>query len=262
MIVLDEPGGGLLVVRQADHAAASAQLAAAWQRPALLPAGVWLRFLWAVCHHDDGWKDAEARPALDARGYPLSFKSLPEPQHVAVWQRSIDLAQAHDTYAGLLVALHARWLYTHMPAKTTLKNGAAVARFLQNTNAWVDRGLASMVSQGPGDRIAVEPRSLEVARALFLFFDWLSLLLAGALGSDPRTESLAFGPEASPLSIHFDGSQLDIQPWPFRIHDFHTHMFAVQLGQRRFRSPGELGRLMGTARPRRLSWRVGRKGQG
>ena len=34
MIVLDEPDGSLLLVRQPDHAAMSAQIAAAWRRPA------------------------------------------------------------------------------------------------------------------------------------------------------------------------------------------------------------------------------------
>ena len=55
MIVVDEPDGSLLLVRQPHHAAMSAQIAAAWRRPAALSPGVWQRLLEAVRVHDDGW---------------------------------------------------------------------------------------------------------------------------------------------------------------------------------------------------------------
>ena len=76
MIVLSSPPG-LVLVRQPDHAALSACLAEAWRRPESMPPAIWQRLITAVRHHDDGWLEAEERPALDATGRPYDFKELP-----------------------------------------------------------------------------------------------------------------------------------------------------------------------------------------
>ena len=96
MIVIDEPAGTLLCVRQPDHATTCAAMAQHWRWEGLLPAAMWPRVLTSLRVHDDWWKGVEDLLSLDAQGRPMDFLSMPTRLHVDIWRRSIELAANDD----------------------------------------------------------------------------------------------------------------------------------------------------------------------
>ncbi len=179
MIVVDQPDGSLLLVRQRDHAAASGLIAQAWRRPTLVASQTWDRQIEAVRRHDDGWSAAEQSPLLDPDGRPFDFKSIPTPQHVALWRRSIELAAQDDPYVALLIAQHARWLYTTV-GQDRIEDQRTAQRFADETAARIDGFIEQLSTGSQAERAAVSPRGLGTARVLVAFFDALSLALVGA----------------------------------------------------------------------------------
>lgn len=225
----------LTLVRQPDHAATCAQLAAAWHRPTEIPDAVWPRFIEAARRHDDGWIAAEREPAVDPNGQPYDFKSLPTQAHTAIWRGSVDLAEAADPYMALLTALHARWLYGHI----TLHDGEDEQREAQQLMAEMAQradGYIEALRGRPGpDRDAVQPTALAAARSLLTLFDRLSLMLIGGLAWTEQLGPAVFGdcqavlcltrpiesnvsterarpPASAPTD---DGLVVRCDPWPF-----------------------------------------------
>lgn len=203
-------------IRQPDHAAMAAELARAWQPPdpQRLPASIWERLIEAVEHHDDGWIAAEQKPTLDQDGRPCDFRNMPADQHVAIWRRSIDLAERRDAYEAALVALHARHLYT--TTRMGDDNPAAVQAFINELNIRIGR-CCEPLSLGDADELAaIEPRALQTARRLLTGFDGLSLALLGALPPDgPNGEPMLVGDRDATLQLIGAGAAWALSPWPF-----------------------------------------------
>jgi Protein of unknown function (DUF3891) len=97
---------GILLIRQTDHAALAAGLAAAVGNdrfPAPLPRGPVLK---AVDLHDAGWPLHDDSPTLNSRGEPTDVFEMPAADALAIWAASTQRAAEIDPYIGLLVSLH------------------------------------------------------------------------------------------------------------------------------------------------------------
>lgn len=105
MVVRPIPGG-LLCIRQPDHAALSGVLAKAWGggAPELLPRpSVEL----AARRHDAGWLEPDEAPSLDsATGRPHDYRTAPLAERLEVAERSVARVAEEDPYAGWLVSRH------------------------------------------------------------------------------------------------------------------------------------------------------------
>ncbi len=214
LIVVDRPEGRLLLVRQVDHAAASAIIARRWPRPDGVTTATWDRFLQAVRRHDDGWIEEERHPRIDPTGRPVDFKSIRTPDHVAVWQRTLVALESEDPFAAVVVAQHARWLYTHVGQANVEDRRAAVA-FVESLAHRISRGIARVRAGSAEDRAAVEPHALARFRALLSLFDRLSLSLTGGLPWIDATEAVAFGPCCTPMALQPTARGVGLAPWPF-----------------------------------------------
>ncbi len=258
MIVVDEPDGSLLLVRQPHHAAMSAQIAAAWRRPAALSPGVWQRLLEAVRVHDDGWWPFEDRPELDPHGRPVDFKSIPTPRHVVVWDRSIERAASADRYVALLVALHARWLYTHV-GQDGIEDQACAQEFVRKLNERIDMMIEALGRGTDEQRDAATPTALALARRLVSFFDAVSLCLIGTIDWIDRSEALGFEGRETVLRLERPHKSADvaITPWPFAPDRLTTRVRAVRLPRQRFADPSALAAAMSRADPIDLEWTLG-----
>jgi hypothetical protein len=258
MILLHRPDNAPRFVQQIDHAEGAGQLAQQWQRPADWPEAIWQRFVEAVHRHDDGWRELETAPALDPTGRPYSFKNLPTDQHVAVWQRGIDEQAAQDPYRGLVLALHAHWLYTQLARNEDEAEEAAAQQFLN----WVDQRIDELVQQlseaGPAEQHAVAPNQLDLARRLIGFFDMISLILLGALEVNDWPEPLPFGEHCESLRIHLPHGSPDlaIEPWPFVDHEVRVTVPAYDLDEENFESPERLGQQLQQTDPLKLQYTI------
>ncbi len=250
MIVL-ERDNTLLLIRQPDHAAMAAAMARAWRRPTMLPAGMWDRFIDAVRRHDDGWIAAEQKPALDADGRPFDFKRIPSDQHLSIWRRSVDLASRDDAYACLLVAHHARYLYTH----TTIGNDdnpAAAQGFINELAVRIVRCTEPLELGDADEQAAIAPRAVNVARRLLTAFDWLSLALLGALPHGSHTEALAFGDVEATPAVAPTAHGAALSPWPFEPASLSVECPAVTIAASRHTTPKSLADAVAGAAPQML----------
>ncbi len=212
MIVIDQADGSLLVVAQPDHARTCAQIMQAWRKPLSLKS-VWRRVIDAADHHDDGWRDVERHPTFRPDGRPHDFKSVPTEGHVAIWRESIEAATRRDAYVGLLMALHARWLYTALPTNHAEDTAVAQA-FVDELANRIDDLIDAIRNREEVPAGVLKPSSLLMAQRLISFTDALSLALLGAITLD-KTEPLGFGDAAGPLIVRRDGEGVVISPWPF-----------------------------------------------
>jgi len=246
MIIVHRADNTLRLVTQPDHAAGAGQLAAQWQRPAAWDAALWRRFVEAVRCHDDGWAAWEQAPPLDEAGWPYSFKNLPTPQHAQIWRNGIKQQAAADPYRGLILALHARWLYTRLARDETQEETAAVHEFVAWLNQRIDALASQLTAQGGAAREAVQPTSLDQARRLIGFFDMVSLVLLGALPANDWPEPLPFGGQCGSLRLHLATPERDlsIEPWPFERDEVTVTMPAYDMGPDGFASSEALGLLM------------------
>jgi hypothetical protein len=255
MLVIRHPDQTCLIAHQADHAATSAAAAELWRRPARLPEEIWPRFLRAVHWHDDGWIEAEKQVGLKGDGLPYDFMSVPTAEHVAIWRRSMALALSRDPYAGLLVAHHARRLYTSRPAEANASDRRLADQFIQDSAILIDQLLEYLSGGTPPERAAVDPRNLMVAVRLLSALDSLTLMLAGALPLTCRTETLCFGDDQAALAVHRDAddpTRVTLDPWPFEPATVRLEMKAQQwvAGARLGAAPGDGD----VAQPVTLAW--------
>ncbi len=108
-------GDGFTFVTQYEHGALAGELAERWGNdrfaaPAA-PFGAALRI--AAAHHDDGWRELDDRPAVNAEaGRPAHFLELPLETTVPPYGRGVDGVYARDPLAGALVAAHWTGLYS------------------------------------------------------------------------------------------------------------------------------------------------------
>jgi hypothetical protein len=245
MIVVHTGDESLRLITQPGHAYGAGQLAAQWDRPRALPPAIWPRFLEAVARHDDGWCELEQCPALDEQGRPHTFKTLPTHQHIQVWRHGIETLAQEDPYIGLLLALHARWLYTQVARNEEPEAEAAVEQFRD----WLDQRVDALVdrlSAGSEDeRRAVEPHNLDLARRLLGFFDMLSLVLLGALPINDWPEPLPFGDREQTLRFSIDQTRRGtLDPWPFVEPRVTARFASYELRQQTFPSGEVLGTFL------------------
>ncbi len=255
VIVIHEPDNSLLLVWQRDHAASSAAMAEAWCRPQRLAAAMWRRFIEAVRHHDDGWIESEKTPFLGDDGRPLDFKEIPTPHHVTVWRGGIDLAARDDAYGALLIAQHARWLYTHF-GQDTMEDQARAQTFTDELTASIDRTIRELSSGSDHEKSAVESKNLAAATTLLSFFDQWSLVLIGALPDFQSDHALSFGDVTANFSIERRGDDVLVEPWPFVDGPWQLTTVTTRLRQSTFADPNDLIEEVAAEPPCSLTWSI------
>jgi hypothetical protein len=255
MIILTD-GLGLILVRQTDHAALSARIAAGYRLPSAIPAAIWPRFVEAVRHHDDGWLVEERRPRLDGAGRPNDFMTLPLPHHLDLFRRTVDLARTRDPYATVLTAMHVVWLSGRLDGSDPWER-EEVRRFREEMAAAISAHRRLLLEGTPEERAVAGDEALREARALFTFFDGLSLMALGAVPPAARTESIPFGSERSPIGIVARAGRLSLEPWPFETPSLPLDAPAVRLLRKTFRSEADLARAIERGEPQTVRSELG-----
>ena len=234
----------LLLVRQADHAASSREIAAAWCWPETLSSDLWERFLDGVAVHDDGWIDAELRPALNVDGRPRDFKETPVREHVDIWRRSVAMAREKDPVVGLVVALHAHALYQHHVEPSSREDRALATAFTDELARTIDVLKVELHDDG----------CLGILTDLIAFFDGISLMLLGAIPHMTETGALAMDGRRESLELAWTSDGVVVEPWPFSTPTVRTSLAAVRLQTQKFRGKKELERAVASAETTMLSW--------
>ncbi len=113
MILRPVTDGTLLLITQPDHARLAASIIAAW-RDASVPASFRATVLYAIEQHDNGWRELDETPTLNAEtGRPHDFMSMPSAVKQDIWPRGVERRAADSPLAAALVAEHALTLHSH-----------------------------------------------------------------------------------------------------------------------------------------------------
>jgi uncharacterized protein DUF3891 len=96
------------LITQPDHAALSRRIMEHW-RP-LHDHPLANSILLAIGEHDNGWRELDEVPFLDANGLILDFVQAPAKPKQDVWPRGVERL-THDPFAAALVAHHAVTVY-------------------------------------------------------------------------------------------------------------------------------------------------------
>lgn len=225
MLLREEPGGGVLAIAQAAHAALSGRLAEAWDDD--LPRGLVV----ATARHDDVWAGWDAAPRFNpATGRPLTFLELGAGDRVQVWSQASAVAASLGPEGELWVLRHAERLHAGSddPAVEAMTavfaaRSAELAEQLRATDPtrFHDAGLARGTS-------------------LLALFDTLSLTLCHGVREPRAAGVLALAPAAD--------SAVTVAPWPFTGQRVDTFVEARRLPGR-VADQAELDAAWGAATP-------------
>ena len=104
------------LVTQGDHAHLAAELLGLCRFPDLLESPHRDEVLRAVLEHDNGWREVDSAPPLDAEsGRPCSFRTVPAETRRHLWARGCERYRDTDPLVAILIVehalqLHDRWL--------------------------------------------------------------------------------------------------------------------------------------------------------
>ena len=107
MIVVDD-STDYQVITQTDHARFAGELLSLWRSDGLPDHPRRADLLFAAREHDNGWREADAAPAVDPeRGRPHDFLTLPDAERAEIWRRGTARFAERRPYPALLITLHA-----------------------------------------------------------------------------------------------------------------------------------------------------------
>lgn len=256
MIVLEHANGWRIVTQQ-DHARLSGEVASAWDAPDFLPPVSKQRLIEAAIRHDDGWQELDRYPPLDSSGVPFNFRTVPTGKHVAVWRRGLAQIEAEKPFVALLIAQHARWLYTHFSHEGSPEELRQAQAFIDEMTQLMARRLETLLAHDSVHRVAVEPAHLLACRRLLGFYDFLSLRLLGAMGRSQFDEPVAFAERAQRIGLSEDAGDkhaIRVYPWPFKAERIELTCPSTVLTRRSFAGSAEAARAIETGRKETLAW--------
>lgn len=247
----DSTSTSWILISQIDHARLAWQLAEHWGANNFAPLVPRDELLWAIDHHDDGWRAWEQAPGVDAeRGRPLSFTELSLADSVAIWTGSIDEARAAGHLQAYVVAGHFCAL-TRRSAAWRCRDPLwpRAEQFLARYEALMVTWLAAwQVADPAANTPAVAARAL----AQLQFFDALSLWFCCSPASEPETIETPGGPV---LTLCPQGpAQIGLTPWPITVAELNLEIPARSVPLSRYQNPADLAAA--PSQPVRLRWQL------
>jgi hypothetical protein len=224
-VIVTRTEDGWTLVRQVDHQDQCAAMARAWGNATFAAPGDRPVLETAAAMHDEGWRQWEERPRVDGHGRPMDFPDVDRAEHVALYRRGIDAAEARDPRAGLLVSMHGAGLYRGRMGLDHVVPGngdrpAVVEDFLAHEDARQARLRGGLV-HGPADE-----RWEWAAYRCLQAWDLLSLALLWGRLSDREAITLRRVPRSEDDDAGVDITvrpagrwRATLDPWPFREAD-------------------------------------------
>lgn len=225
-----------MLVRQADHAVLSGQLAALWGQAPWSEVAPRDSVLLGARLHDLAWVAFDERLPRRADGRPYAFFEVSRAIATGLYSRGIAAVEAIDGYAGLLTSLHFTGFYvSHFgwPPFASVESlpdeeREAVAAFLATEHSR-QRRLRDRLGLGPGEELG-----LGTAFRWLQLWDRVSLDVCrrdfdGWEGEyPPAPVSAAPGAPLETLRIHLDpGGRCRLEPYPLRFRPWAVRVPAV-----------------------------------
>ena len=203
MIVLDA-GEHWQLVMQPDHADLAAQFAAVWGNSSFAPLRARDSMVMAAARHDDGWCVRERWLEVHDDGRPISFIEIDAISHMAFYRAGIVDVSRHDTYAGLMDAMHGAGLYRQrygaQPQLGLLPDAEAHMDLVREFLSELEDSYAARRAE-----LGIDEDEQWASYKLLELFDRLSLYFCGLpkLGDDDRFA-------LAPVPVNYDGEETEV----------------------------------------------------
>ncbi len=241
-----------LLITQHDHARLAGELArhignAHFAKPARAEQSIL-----GITLHDCGWPAHDDLPTLNSQGLPLDVFESPYEITLDIWQRSADIAQEQDAYAGLLVSLHSLALSliainSHRGQPVDAHRKFAFNKFqhreferqdsLRRTlGLHIDRPLTHGLAE---ERIDPAEDALRFDFRLLQALDQISLGICCTEAPMHETIPMHAKINAIPQKLklrRLNDRTLHVSPWPFDVPVIEVHVPAKQVTRGRFES--------------------------
>jgi hypothetical protein len=201
------------LISQIDHATLAGQLAEHWGAAPFLPLVPRESLLWAIYHHDDGWRHWETAPDAEPKhGRPRSFTEMEIEDSLVIWSGSIAIAAEAGHLEAYVVAGHFSALARRTAAwKSHDPNWSRVERFLVDNDRLMQSSLAAWQGIDPANTAETAQRALSQLQ----FFDSLSLWFCCAAATEPDTVDPPGGPRLTLTPV--SETQVRFSPWPLAV---------------------------------------------
>jgi hypothetical protein len=197
-VIVVPVGGCLRIVTQPDHAFVAGDLLSLWRRDGLPDHPRRDDLLFAVREHDNGWRETDAAPRVDAATRrPHVFTTLPEEERRDLWWRGVRRFRTERPWACLLITEHARRIHQG-------RVDTEWQRFDQALGELHDE-LMEETAGGEGS-----PERLRAESDLAADYHWLDLADTLSLAACGVAEHV----ERPGYRAATDGSELRIDPFP------------------------------------------------
>jgi len=274
-LILSDGRPGWALISQVEHARIAAEVCRAWNAEVFPLAVPHEELLAAVVHHDDGWLAWELRPTV-VDGRPRDFMEMPLDESLAIWRRSIAVAQMFGPLAAYAVGSHfaalCRWSHEKNRHDETWMHLAE--EFIAEQEELADERFKELLERAtpPAGEKAWNPtmRNIEVRKNAdrawhaLQFFDRVSLWLCCAERHEVETidvpESLGSGLGAFRFTPELGGesgggagvAEITLEPWPLVVDRLEIATTAEAVPQTDYDSPDALARAARQAVP--LRW--------
>jgi hypothetical protein len=240
-----------ILIPQIEHARAAAALAEHWGRGDFGPLLPRSELLWAIAHHDDGWRAWDEAPQVDpVRGQPRSFTEMDPVDSLAIWSASIEMARRAGPLEAYLVAGHFCALARRVSPWINDPLGKQhVQQFLAEHETRMASWLADWKAQNPDDNSS---QRAALALGYLQFFDALSLWFCCAPASEPEQVETPGGPVLTldPLGRE----RVVLRPWPLGVASLNLEVQCRVLAAGQYATAGELAAA--PSQPLRLHWHL------
>jgi hypothetical protein len=243
MIRREQPGRWVLI-SQIDHAHLSAALAEHWGAGGVAPLVARDELLWAIYHHDDGWRDWDQSPDVEPKfARPRSFTEMELADSLEIWGQSIARAAEHGPLAGYVVAGHFCTLLRRFGDhwNSQQRQSADAARFLATNDALMEGCFEEWQARGREGR--TRDQAL-LALAQLQMFDFLSLWFCCEEAAEPDVIETPRGPVVTlkPLKRSGDSEPIRValDPWPFTLAGLQLEIPGRAIDSRRYQGRSDL----------------------
>lgn len=250
-VIVSPRGDRLLMVRQVDHQAQCGLMARAFGDGRFARIDHWDSVVVATDLHDEGWRERDDAPCVDADGMPVDFPDLDRSEHVALYERGIDLIQERDPRAGLVVSMHGQGLHEARlgldgAPRDRNRQQPAVRAFIEHEEARQARLLGEMGDPGCKEWAWAAYRLLQAWDLLSLYLLWFGLprSATGRLDRVPRQ----VGDVGTDIAVEPDGDRFALlRPFPLPGDEAVFPVAARFIPNRRYGTEDELHAVLEAA---------------
>ena len=251
MVADDRSPAAWILIPQIEHAHLAGRLAAAWGAAGFAPLVPRDELLWAIDHHDDGWRDWDQTPGVNPAGQPRTFTEMEPDVSMAIWADSIDRAAKAGPLQGYLVAGHFSALgHRACAGKDTDPAWHHAAEFLAHYDArMIDWLTCWQTADAAANTRAVAERALRQLQ----FFDSFSLWFCCDEATAAETVETPGGHDftITPRTP----ANLTLSPWPFTTEPLAIEATGRVVPATHYATRDELAAA--ESRPITLRWQLG-----